>query len=137
MGNFASKNTQLDATSGAAHTHTKDSDVATDANLFLDTEGVTALAASGVSISGDISAYSYGSFIVSGTGTVTITGSPDGVSYTSAIQVYAMATVPRAAIAATALGAASYYVDILAFKYLKFTEAGGAATVTVVMALKA
>jgi hypothetical protein len=124
-------------TSGADRVHINNSDVANDSALFLDTEGVTALAASGTATSGDVSAYSHGVFIVSGTGTLTLTGSPDGTNFTTSVHVYNFATVPKAAIAATALAAGSYYIENMAFKNLKFTEAGGAATVTVVMALKA
>lgn len=125
------------ASNGAAHVRLSDSDVASDADRFLNTEGVVALAASGVHVTGDVSGYTHGVLIVSGTGTVTITGSPDGTNYSAALQVYNAATVPKAAIAATALAAGTYYVDSLAFQNLKFTEAGGAATVTVVMGLKA
>jgi hypothetical protein len=127
-------------TDGGSHAHIKDSDVPSDADRYLNTEGVTALAASTTSDTGDISAYRSGSLtlVTSAANVVSIFPSIDGTNFsTIPIRIYNEATNPKASVAASGLtGTLMLTMENLNYKNLRFSNGAGG-TVTIVMGLKA
>jgi hypothetical protein len=128
------------STDSAAHFKLSDSDVPTDADRYLNTEGVTALAASTAADTGDISAYRSGALtlVTSAANVVSIFPSIDGVNFsTIPIRIYNEATNPKASVAASGLtGTLLLTMENLNYKNLRFSNGAGG-TVTIVMGLKA